>query len=53
MKLLRRLSLLSVAIALLVKVFLLNDTSVSFSDDPLELWVALGVAMLLIDRSSS
>jgi hypothetical protein len=33
---------------LLVKVFAENDRTISFSQDPIEIWIALGVAAILI-----
>ncbi len=44
------LSLFALGLALMAKVVMMNDLADSFADDPLDLWVALAVAVLVFGR---
>ena len=46
-----RLALVGTAAAIYYKIQLLNDLSLTVAEDPLDLWVALGVLLLLLDAS--
>lgn len=47
----RSIALLVLSVALGAKVLLANDLSLTFAEDPVELWVALGVCSLLAERA--
>lgn len=36
------------ALALMLKVFFASDLALTFAEDPMEIWIALGVAFLLL-----
>ena len=42
---------IATAFVLFYKVHLLNDLHCTLAQDPLENWIALGIAYILIDRS--
>ena len=41
-----------VAVLMLYKGAVANDITDTLAEDPMELWIALGVSMLLLDRAS-
>jgi hypothetical protein len=47
-----RLCLTSVGLVLLAKVAIENQTGVSFSDEPIDLWIGLCVAVLMIEKGT-
>ncbi len=47
-----RVSLGLAALTIMYKIQVANDITHTLAEDPMELWIAIGVSMLLIDQAS-